>query len=1231
MSSRKSRAIRGGLRLAVVCTAALVAACGDLSDVGKQDNRSPPFAEAVILNHPFTKDTSGNVTARVRTGSEVFLSGKDSDGTVAPVLRFDWSLVTTGAVATLVQLITRNESTRSFTAPTVAQDTNLQFRLTVTDANGQTAQKDVNITIVAIPDADHFLSYNLDDLRKVKIVAATSSDVAADQMQSGDVGFEITVRRFVDYTTPGVDGPYLELDSRVLTGKWLAAYGSGVACDAPQNPALQVGIPALDLDDILEKIDVRNPDLEPNAALIDSFNVKLQISIRQLPGADAPGSLPAGVTADVCAERVAAPAAAATNAQKVSLDGRRTFAKTSGAASTLELNLADLIGPPDSTVDTLQSSRAYYAAIDSAGERTTFIDWLEVNGFLSANSTSFSWSDLQTSAGAHGTYTNNFDLGFGRDMYARIVRCDGATPQLGQPIPQAAIGTCDIAAVVINYASLEAASKKLNPVLIVAMEYSKPRNSDHRFVQFYTYAPDSVTGRFEQVMSANLDGRGEKYIPQVCTVCHGGTPGGLTPSDSYENGGDLHATFLPWDLDAFLFSDTEGRNADRSYGDQSLRQFYTRSAQAESLRKLNQVAYLTYQDATRPNRFVLPRQLIEGWYGVQGTSAFAATNFNGDYVPAGWTADGVDGVAGTADDNPTDAPAIYRDVFGPNCRMCHVAHTPATEASGTYLESFAGATGTFNTCDNTLVQNLAGQVIEPLRIGAPRQVPFGCYRQFFNAPSLPQRLSGALMPFARLTMDRFWVGDGSAAQPAGRVLFDHLQRGYTATNDTQRLAALKPPGTPQPEVQLTTIPEAPADLGTAVQLDGTRSSFARDFAWSLERCNTEPAVAPMCRPTVPATPDADSLVCTPASEPIVGKSAALAGFRAQQTGFYRVNLAVNTPPTTTSSLLTVPDWLPCAREPDVVALGSATIGNSVAVGVDALFSLGNGDLASHRLFASTSGSLLTIAPAACASSAGCPADTAMTLTPTGVATTDVTVTLRDEDGESTTVTTRLNGTSSLSAVNITNQFTRANEDEPFNLLLANGNPAGVTFDILPRDDCPGGGGPFNACQVNHAGARASVIPTATGFTYRPPPNFSSHALSGSLGAGRFLERVRYRLRRVDNENDFSAPAEVQIPIRARTTFTAAVNTWRTTDLRCSDCHDNGGGAPEYLSDGNYSALRFGDLLNVPDRAKVNLNNVEASGLLCYPQRGCTTNHDIDATSAEVETVRAWIASGANDY
>lgn len=1212
----------------IACVAVFAAACGGLSDVGKQDNdSSPPIADAVILNHPFTKDASGNVTARVRAGSEVFLSGKDSDGTVAPVLRFDWSLVTQSAVASQVNLISRNENTRSFAAPDVTQDTDLQFRLVVTDANGQTAQKDVNITVVAIPDADHFFSYNLDDLRKLKIVAVTSSDVASGQMQGGDVGFEITVRRFVDYTTAGVDGPYLELDSQVLTGKWLAVYGSRSACDAVQNPAFQVGVPALDVDDILAKIDVHNPELEPNAALIDSFNVKVRISIRLLAAADASGSLPSGVTADVCAERVAAPAAAATAGQKISLDGKRTFAKTSAAADTIELNLADLIGPPDSTVDTLQSARAYYAAVDSAGERKTFINWLRVNGFLSPDATSFSWRDLEASAGAHGTYTNNFDLGFGRDMYARIVSCERATPQLGQAIPRSAIGSCDVAAVVVNYASLEAASKKLNPVLIVAMEYSQPRAAEHRFVQFYTYAPDTVTGQFEQVMSANLDGRGEKYMPQVCTVCHGGTPGGLTAGGAYQNGGDLHATFLPWDLDSFLFSDTEGRNADRSYAEQSLRQFYTRSAQSEPLRKLNQLAYLTYHDATRANRFVLPAQLIEGWYGADATSAFTSTTFKGDYVPAGWSANGIDGIAGTADDNPADAPTIYKDVFGRSCRMCHVAHMPSTGASGDHLETLATASDTFNTCDNELTKNGSGQIIEPSSIGAARQDPFACYGQFFNAPSLPQRLSGGLMPFARLTMDRFWVGDGSASQPGGRVLFDHLAARYTADNDTGRLAALQTPGTPEAVVQLTAA--SPADIGSMVSLDGTRSRFARDFAWSLERCNTEPAVAPVCRPTVPATPAANALVCATASEPIVGEHAAFAGFQVQQTGFYRANLAVNSLASAASSSLTVPDWEPCLKNPGVVTR-SATVGNGQLMDAETLFSLGNGELANHTLVASASG-LVTIAPA-CLGTEGCPADTEMTFTPGGVGTNDITVTLHDQDGENVTATVRLTGTSSLSAAPLTRSI-NANASTSVDLLALNGNLPNVTFEILSQN-CPNGG-VDDACLRNDAGVRATLTPTATGFTYAPPGNFSTHDVAGGahFGGNRFLEQIQYRLVRTDNPNDFSQPAVVDIPVRALTTFAAAAATWTTTSLDCRSCHVTGsGGAPTYLASGDYAQLRNGNLVNLPGRAKVNLTNVDDSGLLCYPLEACVGAHGGDArTAAEMANVRNWIRSGANNY
>ena len=133
-------------RVMAMCAAVWIAGCGGLSDVGKQKNDdAAPVADALVLNQPFTKDGSGKVSARVRSGAEVFLSGNDSEGTVAPVLKLDWVLLTTGPVASQVQLVDRNSSTVSFRAPQVAVDTLLQFRLTVTDSNGATDQADVDV------------------------------------------------------------------------------------------------------------------------------------------------------------------------------------------------------------------------------------------------------------------------------------------------------------------------------------------------------------------------------------------------------------------------------------------------------------------------------------------------------------------------------------------------------------------------------------------------------------------------------------------------------------------------------------------------------------------------------------------------------------------------------------------------------------------------------------------------------------------------------------------------------------------------------------------------------------------------------------------------------------------------------------------------------------------------------------------------------------------------------
>lgn len=816
--------------------ATMLAACGGLSDVGHQDDaKTPPVAAVSVLNQPFTSDASGNVSTRVRAGTQVFMSGKDSDGVVAPVLRFKWEQVDAGS--NTVTLVTRSANTVSFAAPQVTQDTALQFRLTVTDANGSSASKNVAVTVIAIGDTNQFLTYDMNKAQQLQLKATTSRDVAAGELAGQDVTFEITLRDLIDYTTPGVDGPYVQLSTRTLTGKWVAGYGTSATCDVaddPRSPSFRMDLPAVNIDDILAAVDPTDMSARPNPALVDQYRLKTEATIRVTGGV-----LPADAQPVVCAPEVQAAQAVVAHAKPRPGAKLPQGKQTDLASGKLELTRDEMLGNASVTLDTARSATAYYAAIDPQQQRTTLLDWFKVNGFLPGSSTTVGWTDVAAGSAAHAVYTNNFDLGFGRDMYARVGQCDdGPTPSLGGPLDVARVGQCDTAAVVINYSSLEGAAKKLNPVLAVAMEYrATPGSAGRRIVQFYTFAPDLVSGEFRRVLSANLDGRGEKFMPQVCTVCHGGAPGGLDADDTYRNAGDVNAAFLPWDLDALLYADASGPNADPSFSEESLRSQYTRSAQADSLRKMNQIAYLTFHDATRPTRHVLVRQLLDGWYGTQAgppAQAFVNAAFDGTYTPAGWTENGIDGMPGTADDNPASSPALYHDVFARYCRACHVVQAPAPKASGDALELITDNNGTYNKCD---ASEPAG---EAAWTGAPNQLPIGCYRQFVSARNLAQRLSEGRMPFARLTMDRFWVGPDPNGS-AGDELFDHLTQAYAAL-PPERRPVLTVPGTASACFTGVGATFSSASAGSEVQiepgidypLDGSCSLFAQQYHWTLQ-------------------------------------------------------------------------------------------------------------------------------------------------------------------------------------------------------------------------------------------------------------------------------------------------------------------------------------------------------------------------------------------------------------
>lgn len=277
--------------------------------------------------------------------------------------------------------------------------------------------------------------------------------------------------------------------------------------------------------------------------------------------------------------------------------------------------------------ETEESADAYYAAIDPLSEKINLDVWKSANGF-----------DL--GADARTVYRNAADLGFGRVMSIRT-NADGSA-----------------AAFVENYATLDEAviavetGDRLGLLATVAMEYSAHPNDPNSvmYTKFYTF-----DGNDERITKIDLDGRGEKFQPGLCVVCHGGKPKALV-NGVYPQNGDTGAHFLPWDLDTFEYSDNP---------------LFTRNAQEAEFKKLNQAALATYPNALTANNSQwsgnASREIIEGWYGDEGANLPAVT-FNGQFVPTGWRTPANGGPA----DNPSDVEELYLKVVGPNCRACHI-------------------------------------------------------------------------------------------------------------------------------------------------------------------------------------------------------------------------------------------------------------------------------------------------------------------------------------------------------------------------------------------------------------------------------------------------------------------------------------------------------------------------------------------------------------------------------
>jgi cytochrome c5 len=310
-------------------------------------------------------------------------------------------------------------------------------------------------------------------------------------------------------------------------------------------------------------------------------------------------------------------------------------------------NIDEFTAPISTEID--QGARDYYEQADPRDLRNSLALFKQKNRF---------GQPLDAAAGEvefDAQYANSGDLGFGRDMHCRRnVASDGAF---------------DYACYVTNYGQPPAnnpdqqdANDTLDPLrtpdATVAMEFSRVENppgdavefpDNNRAVKFFVYNTNDPAAA--PLIKADLDGYGNRPVPQLCMVCHGGSSASL-PADPSNPAGpkrgafssrtdimSMGSNFLPFDLHLFNFPTSKSK-----------------SSQQLAFKNLN-------------------LEIVHGVAAATGTGAAIVELIDTSLYPGASTTQVEDRViAGWDPANTSSNPhRFYRDVFARACRTCHTA------------------------------------------------------------------------------------------------------------------------------------------------------------------------------------------------------------------------------------------------------------------------------------------------------------------------------------------------------------------------------------------------------------------------------------------------------------------------------------------------------------------------------------------------------------------------------
>jgi hypothetical protein len=304
------------------------------------------------------------------------------------------------------------------------------------------------------------------------------------------------------------------------------------------------------------------------------------------------------------------------------------------------------------------SANAYYSAVDPENKKTNIADWHFEAGFIDDPSDYTHSGRITLNAGSKVVIHQNVaDLGFVRRV---STRCE---PRCSHPNP-------DVYSVIENYLFLEGepdpfadAAARINRLASVAMELTSAAdgsNPSRKFITYYAYTGSTanVPAQFRDSrdqslgipFAPDLDGRGAKQVPGLCSSCHGGAGRTLNADGTYPENGDTGAHFLPLDLDNFVFD--------------QVRPGRSRANQERRYRKTNKIVLIDHRgtekfdEVSGISRPPAVQELIEGWYGGPG---LPNATFDGEFIPDGWLPPAA----------PPSAGELYLEAIAPACRSCH--------------------------------------------------------------------------------------------------------------------------------------------------------------------------------------------------------------------------------------------------------------------------------------------------------------------------------------------------------------------------------------------------------------------------------------------------------------------------------------------------------------------------------------------------------------------------------